>query len=65
MKNLFVRFVREDEGQDLVEYAMLVAFIAFIAITGVTLFGEALDGWWQTVAGNVDNFNTGAAPATP
>ena len=27
MKELLVRFVREDEGQDLVEYALLIAFI--------------------------------------
>ena len=28
MKNLFVRFVREEEGQDLIEYALLAALIA-------------------------------------
>lgn len=59
MKNLLVRFVREDEGQDLVEYAMLVAFIAFIAIVGVTAFGGALNTWWGAVAVNVGGFNTG------
>ena len=31
MKNLFVRFVREDEGQDIIEYAMLAAFISISA----------------------------------
>ena len=29
------RFVRDEGGQDLVEYAMLLAFIALIAIVGV------------------------------
>src|SRR6186997_487821 len=33
------RFVRDEEGQDLVEYAMLLAFIALIAITGVKALG--------------------------
>ena len=28
MKNLFVRFVREEEGQDLIEYSLLAALIA-------------------------------------
>ncbi len=32
MKELLVRFVREDEGQDLVEYALLIAFIALLCI---------------------------------
>jgi Flp pilus assembly pilin Flp len=31
MKNLFVRFVREDEGQDIIEYALLAAFISVSA----------------------------------
>ena len=31
MKNLIARFVREEEGQDLVEYALLIAFIALAA----------------------------------
>ena len=28
MKNLFVRFVREDAGQDLIEYAMIATLVA-------------------------------------
>jgi pilus assembly protein Flp/PilA len=53
MKTLFVRFVREEEGQDLTEYAMLVAFIAFIVLVGVTAFGNNLQAWWNNVAGQV------------
>ena len=33
MKNLFVRFVREEEGQDIIEYALLAAFISIVAYT--------------------------------
>ena len=32
MKNLFVRFVREEEGQDLIEYSLLAALIAVACI---------------------------------
>ena len=35
MKHLISRFVREDEGQDLVEYALLIAFIALACIVGL------------------------------
>ena len=31
MKNLIVRFVREEEGQDIIEYALLAAFISVLA----------------------------------
>ena len=39
MKNLIASvrsFVRQDEGQDLLEYALLVALIAVVAVLAVT-----------------------------
>ncbi len=33
------RFVREEEGQGLVEYALIIALIAIVAIGGLTLAG--------------------------
>ena len=32
MKNLFVRFVREEDGQDLIEYSLLAALISVVSI---------------------------------
>ena len=40
--NFVKSFVRNDEGQDLLEYALLVALIALVAIAGVTLAGGAV-----------------------
>jgi pilus assembly protein Flp/PilA len=57
MQNLLKRFVREEEGQDLTEYGMLVAFIAFVVLAGVTLFGNNLLNWWNAVAGNVGGWS--------
>jgi pilus assembly protein Flp/PilA len=37
MKNLFARFVREEKGQDLIEYALLAGLIAVAAITAMKL----------------------------
>ena len=31
MKELFVRFVREESGEDLIEYGLLAAFVAAVA----------------------------------
>jgi Flp pilus assembly pilin Flp len=36
MKNLLVRFVREDQGQDLIEYAFLAVFIALAVSLGLS-----------------------------
>lgn len=32
----------EDRGATMVEYALVVAFIALVAVVGVTVFGETL-----------------------
>ena len=44
------RFVRDEEGQDLVEYAMLLAFIALIAIVGVKTLGTTVNTFFSNVA---------------
>jgi pilus assembly protein Flp/PilA len=35
MKNLFVRLWKEEEGQDLIEYALLAVLVALGAIVGM------------------------------
>ena len=35
MKNLFARFIREDQGQDLIEYAFLAVFIGLAVTLGL------------------------------
>jgi len=45
------RFVRAEHGQDLVEYGMLAALIAVVAVTAVTTFGQHIRNvLWQTIA---------------
>ncbi len=35
MKNLIVRFIREEKGEDLIEYGLLCAFVATVATAAV------------------------------
>jgi Flp pilus assembly pilin Flp len=51
----FSRVVREEEGQDLVEYAILLAFIALACVTAVTALGTSISG----LLGKVGNGVTG------
>ena len=44
MKNLFVRFVREEEGQDLIEYSLLAALIAVACIAAMTTLATEING---------------------
>ena len=62
MKQLVVRFVREDAGQDLIEYVLLGALIATAVTAGAGLLGTNLNGWYNGVAAWVGR-RTAAVPA--
>ena len=42
--------MRDDEGQDLVEYAMLVSLIALVCVAGVGTFGTAVNTFFAGLA---------------
>ena len=47
----FVKSIaRNEEGQDLLEYALLVALIALVAITAVTAAGTAVSDIFDEIA---------------
>ncbi len=50
MTALLRRFVREDEGQDLVEYAMLIALIALTVVAAVSGLASAIGNQYNTIA---------------
>lgn len=54
MKNLIARFVREDAGQDLIEYALLGSFVSLVAIAGATYLGGQLNLWYTGIGGVVN-----------
>jgi pilus assembly protein Flp/PilA len=43
-------FVREEEGQDLLEYALLVALIALVAIAAVQAAGTSVSTIFNSIA---------------
>ena len=51
--NYAVSFVRKDEGQDLLEYALLVALIAIGAVAAVTLAGDKVSEVFNAIAGKI------------
>jgi len=53
MKHLISRFVREDEGQDLVEYALLIAFIALACIVGLQQLGTAINQTYNSISASL------------
>jgi pilus assembly protein Flp/PilA len=53
MKNLFLNFVREDQGQDLIEYAFLAVFIALVVILGLQAVGTSVNSKMSSIASQV------------
>lgn len=49
--NRLRRFVRAEEGQDLLEYALLVALIALVAVGAVTAAGVSVNTIFTNIAG--------------
>ena len=43
-------FMREDEGQDLLEYALLIALIALVAVGAVTVAGGRVSAIFNAIA---------------
>jgi pilus assembly protein Flp/PilA len=50
MKNLLQRFIREQEGQDVIEYALLAAFISIVAITAILAVGSDVNNYFTNVS---------------
>jgi Flp pilus assembly pilin Flp len=44
------RFVRSEDGQDLVEYGLLIVLIALASAVAVGSVGSATAGLWQSIA---------------
>ena len=61
MKQLFSRFIKNEEGQDLVEYAFLVGFIALAVILGVTFLGTVLNTFYTNIGASVKAAPGGAS----
>lgn len=59
MKNLFSKFVREENGQDLIEYALLAGFISLVAVVAITNVGTGVNNVYNNIDGQVQAIPSG------
>lgn len=52
--NLIMRFVNDEQGQDLIEYTLLLAFVALASAALFISAGGSINGIW-TIANNTIN----------
>jgi pilus assembly protein Flp/PilA len=55
MKELLLRFIREEEGQDLVEYALIVAAVGLALITTVNQLSQGVVSLYQSITGDLSS----------
>jgi Flp pilus assembly pilin Flp len=63
MKSLLTfatRFLRDEQGQDLIEYTLLMAFIALASAAIFTSAGASIQGIWSSASSQLVAANTGS-----
>jgi pilus assembly protein Flp/PilA len=56
--NLVRQFIYEEDGQDVVEYGLLIATIAIVVLIGVGIFGNNINAWFQALSGRITTIGT-------
>jgi len=61
MKEIAVRFIQDEQGQDLVEYALIVAAIGLALITTVNQLSQGIVSLYQSMTGDLASIGTPAS----
>jgi Flp pilus assembly pilin Flp len=56
VNNLIERFGREEQGQDLIEYALLAALTSLASIAAITALGAAIQDHYTVIGDSVAAF---------
>jgi Flp pilus assembly pilin Flp len=60
MKDFIVRFLRDEQGQDLVEYALIVAAVGLALITTVNQLSQGVVSLYQSITGDLSSIGATA-----
>jgi Flp pilus assembly pilin Flp len=60
MKQLFISLIRDDQGQDLVEYALIVAAVGLALITTVNQLSQGIVSLYQSITGDLSSIGATA-----
>jgi pilus assembly protein Flp/PilA len=55
----FRALIEKEDGQDLVEYALIVALIALAATAGMKSLAEGVNSFYKLIAGNIYYYTHG------
>jgi Flp pilus assembly pilin Flp len=52
------QFISDEDGQDVVEYGLLIATIAIVVLIAVGIFGTNIGEWFGRLAGRITTTGT-------
>ncbi len=55
MKQIALRLIRDEQGQDLVEYALIVAAVGLALITTVNQLSQGIVSLYQSITGDLSS----------
>lgn len=58
MKKMIMNFVKDEQGQDLIEYTLLMAFIALASAAIFVNAGSSISGIWGKASSQLAAANT-------
>jgi Flp pilus assembly pilin Flp len=61
MQSWIERFLRDEQGQDLIEYTLLLAFVALASAALVIGAGSSVSGIWSTANSQLSAANASAS----
>ena len=61
MKSIFMRFLKDEQGQDLIEYTLLMAFVALASAAIFVNAGSSISGIWTKASNQLVNANAAAS----
>jgi len=59
MKQFLIGFIRDEQGQDLVEYALIVAAVGLALITTVNQLSAAIVSLYQSITQGLSSIGAG------
>ena len=60
MKELLIQFIKDEQGQDLVEYALIVAAVGLALITTVNQLSQGVVSLYQSITGDLSSIGATA-----
>jgi Flp pilus assembly pilin Flp len=60
MKSLLVRLLEDEQGQDLVEYALIVAAVGLALITTVNQLSQGIVSLYSSITGDLSSIGANA-----